>query len=190
MFALCKNIPTFLKCPHCVPVSVSLLHVRPCLSGPEFWCSISYFELDVQVGEMFKVQSSCPLVTVDGYVDPSGGDRFCLGQLSNVHRTAASHRARWPVWPVTVLVLVAGAVLEEEMSALSNYLKKTSNFRGIIFLQASHWSGGSAGVSGGGGCLDALPQRPLCVCSEFLPGPGGWQSTWRWGSQDLPWSLY
>ncbi|XP_041799384.1 mothers against decapentaplegic homolog 4-like [Chelmon rostratus] len=62
--------------------------------GPEFWCSISYFELDIQVGEMFKVQSSCPLVTVDGYVDPSGGDRFCLGQLSNVHRTAASHRAR------------------------------------------------------------------------------------------------
>ncbi|XP_041649342.1 mothers against decapentaplegic homolog 4 isoform X2 [Cheilinus undulatus] len=62
--------------------------------GPEFWCSISYFELDVQVGEMFKVQSSCPQVTVDGYVDPSGGDRFCLGQLSNVHRTATSHRAR------------------------------------------------------------------------------------------------
>ncbi|XP_055359380.1 mothers against decapentaplegic homolog 4-like isoform X2 [Betta splendens] len=65
-----------------------------CFPGPDFWCSISYFELDVQVGEMFKVQSSCPLVTVDGYVDPSGGDRFCLGQLSNVHRTAASHRAR------------------------------------------------------------------------------------------------
>lgn len=66
----------------------------PRVSGPEFWCSISYFELDVQVGEMFKVQSNCPLVTVDGYVDPSGGDRFCLGQLSNVHRTSTSHRAR------------------------------------------------------------------------------------------------
>ncbi|XP_026155613.1 mothers against decapentaplegic homolog 4 isoform X3 [Mastacembelus armatus] len=62
--------------------------------GPEFWCSISYFEMDVQVGEMFKVPSSCPVVTVDGYVDPSGGDRFCLGQLSNVHRTDASERAR------------------------------------------------------------------------------------------------
>ncbi|GLD63287.1 mothers against decapentaplegic homolog 4-like isoform X1 [Lates japonicus] len=61
--------------------------------GPEFWCSISYFEMDVQVGEMFKVPSSCPVVTVDGYVDPSGGDRFCLGQLSNVHRTDASERA-------------------------------------------------------------------------------------------------
>ncbi|XP_059412752.1 mothers against decapentaplegic homolog 4-like isoform X2 [Carassius carassius] len=62
--------------------------------GPEFWCSVSYFEMDVQVGEMFKVLSSCPVVTIDGYVDPSGGDRFCLGQLSNVHRTDASERAR------------------------------------------------------------------------------------------------
>lgn len=64
------------------------------LPGPEFWCSISYFEMDVQVGEMFKVPASCPVVTVDGYVDPSGGDRFCLGQLSNVHRTDSSERAR------------------------------------------------------------------------------------------------
>lgn len=63
--------------------------------GPEFWCSIAYFEMDVQVGEIFKVPSSCPVVIVDGYVDPSGGDRFCLGQLSNVHRTDASERARW-----------------------------------------------------------------------------------------------
>uniref|UniRef100_A0A8C4Q5U1 MH2 domain-containing protein n=1 Tax=Eptatretus burgeri TaxID=7764 RepID=A0A8C4Q5U1_EPTBU len=50
--------------------------------------------MDVQVGETFKVPSGCPVVTVDGYVDPSGGNRFCLGQLSNVHRTEASERAR------------------------------------------------------------------------------------------------
>ena len=31
---------------------------------------------------------------VDGYVDPSGGNRFCLGALSNVHRTEQSERAR------------------------------------------------------------------------------------------------
>lgn len=72
-------------------------------AGPEFWCSISYFEMDVQVGEMFKVPSSCPVVTVDGYVDPSGGDRFCLGQLSNVHRTDASERARCVPAPPTAL---------------------------------------------------------------------------------------
>ncbi|RXN08382.1 mothers against decapentaplegic -like protein [Labeo rohita] len=62
--------------------------------APDYWCSIAYFEMDIQVGETFKVPSNCPIVTVDGYVDPSGGDRFCLGQLSNVHRTEAIERAR------------------------------------------------------------------------------------------------
>ncbi|KAK7933193.1 hypothetical protein WMY93_004089 [Mugilogobius chulae] len=42
--------------------------------APDYWCSIAYFEMDVQVGETFKVPSSCHVVTVDGYVDPSGGD--------------------------------------------------------------------------------------------------------------------
>uniref|UniRef100_A0A669CTC2 Mothers against decapentaplegic homolog n=1 Tax=Oreochromis niloticus TaxID=8128 RepID=A0A669CTC2_ORENI len=67
---------------------------HPAHYSPDYWCSIAYFEMDVQVGETFKVPSSCPIVTVDGYVDPSGGDRFCLGQLSNVHRTEAIERAR------------------------------------------------------------------------------------------------
>jgi hypothetical protein len=49
---------------------------------------------DLQVGETFKVSSALPSVTVDGYVDPSGGNRFCLGALSNVHRTDLSERAR------------------------------------------------------------------------------------------------
>ncbi|XP_063374275.1 mothers against decapentaplegic homolog 4 isoform X3 [Cydia amplana] len=64
------------------------------LPAPEYWCSVAYFELDTQVGETFKVPSSRPNVTVDGYVDPSGGNRFCLGALSNVHRTEQSERAR------------------------------------------------------------------------------------------------
>uniref|UniRef100_A0A672M088 Mothers against decapentaplegic homolog n=1 Tax=Sinocyclocheilus grahami TaxID=75366 RepID=A0A672M088_SINGR len=63
-------------------------------ASPDCWCSIAYFEMDIQAGETFKVPSNCPVVTVDGYVDPSGGDRFCLGQLSNVHRTEAIERAR------------------------------------------------------------------------------------------------
>ncbi|VVC37335.1 Hypothetical protein CINCED_3A018846 [Cinara cedri] len=62
--------------------------------APEYWCSIAYFELDTQVGEMFKVTSACPHVTVDGYVDPSGSNRFCLGALSNVHRTEQSEKTR------------------------------------------------------------------------------------------------
>ncbi|NXR73141.1 SMAD4 protein, partial [Pycnonotus jocosus] len=76
------------------PVHNELAFQPPISNHPEYWCSIAYFEMDVQVGETFKVPSSCPVVTVDGYVDPSGGDRFCLGQLSNVHRTEAIERAR------------------------------------------------------------------------------------------------
>ncbi|XP_054712198.1 mothers against decapentaplegic homolog 4-like isoform X3 [Uloborus diversus] len=62
--------------------------------APEYWCSIAYFELDQQVGETFKVSSTFSSVIVDGYVDPSGGNRFCLGALSNVHRTEQSERPR------------------------------------------------------------------------------------------------
>ncbi|KAH8023679.1 hypothetical protein HPB51_015175 [Rhipicephalus microplus] len=62
--------------------------------APEYWCSIAYFELDQQVGETFKVPSSFSGVIIDGYVDPSGGNRFCLGALSNVHRTEKSEKAR------------------------------------------------------------------------------------------------
>ncbi|KAH7642233.1 smad/Smad4 homolog Medea isoform X2 [Dermatophagoides farinae] len=61
---------------------------------PEYWCSIAYFELDQHVGETFKVPSNFNSVTIDGYVDPSGGNRFCLGALSNVHRAEPSEKAR------------------------------------------------------------------------------------------------
>ena len=62
---------------------------------PEFWCSISYFELDVQVGSSFKVKSGgAKTVYVDGYVEQNDRQRFCLGALSNVHRTDISERAR------------------------------------------------------------------------------------------------
>lgn len=77
--------------PGAIVTIAGLLSAQP---APEYWCSVAYFELDTQVGETFKVPSSCPNVTIDGYVDPSGGNRFCLGALSNVHRTEASDKAR------------------------------------------------------------------------------------------------
>lgn len=79
------------------PEAMSIAVVQQPISNlppPEYWCSIAYFELDQQVGETFKVPTSYGSVIVDGYVDPSGGNRFCLGALSNVHRTEQSDRAR------------------------------------------------------------------------------------------------
>merc|ERR1711976_889696 len=66
----------------------------PLEKKPNFWTTISYFERDVPVGEPFKVSSELQTVTVDGYVDPSNTGRFCLGQLSNVHRTEQTDRTR------------------------------------------------------------------------------------------------
>ncbi|CAF1411438.1 unnamed protein product [Rotaria magnacalcarata] len=61
----------------------------------EYWCSIAYYERDVQVGETFKVPDTFKEVTIDGGTDMATvGDRFCLGPLSNVHRTDASEKAR------------------------------------------------------------------------------------------------
>lgn len=68
--------------------------MRNLLPAPDHWCSVQYFELDHKVGETFKVMGSYRQVEIDGYVNPSEMHRFCLGQLSNVHRTEASEKAR------------------------------------------------------------------------------------------------
>ncbi|KAL4083384.1 hypothetical protein QTP88_028708 [Uroleucon formosanum] len=86
-----------MQLPHPIFWGVSDMELNGLLSSqpaPEHWCLIAYFELDTQVGEMFKVASTCPRVTVDGYVDPSKSNRFCLGALCNVQRTEQSERAR------------------------------------------------------------------------------------------------
>lgn len=62
---------------------------------PDHWCSIAYFEMDTQVGETFKVPFKHKSVVIDGFFDPSVENRFCLGALSNVHRTGPIERARY-----------------------------------------------------------------------------------------------
>ena len=59
---------------------------------PEYWCSINYFELDVQVGETFKVKSGTRSVKVDGYVRVDDDRRFCLGALTNLQRKPESDK--------------------------------------------------------------------------------------------------
>ncbi|OXU24444.1 hypothetical protein TSAR_011483 [Trichomalopsis sarcophagae] len=70
---------------------------RPWISRtplPDEWCSIAYFELDTQVGETYKVNKAVQTITIDGYLDPFSKNRFCLGALSNIHRTERSEKTR------------------------------------------------------------------------------------------------
>lgn len=61
---------------------------------PEYWCTISYFEGDLQVGDIFKVRSNYSSVVIDGFFDSSREDRFCLGALTNIQRSNGSEKTR------------------------------------------------------------------------------------------------
>ncbi|CAD6188227.1 unnamed protein product [Caenorhabditis auriculariae] len=61
--------------------------------SPNCWATISYYELNTRVGELFKLNNRC--VTVDGYTDPSNCDhRICLGQITNVNRNSTIENTR------------------------------------------------------------------------------------------------
>ena len=68
---------------------------------PDHWCSITYYELDVPVGEPFK--ATVDFISIDGYTD-NDKKRFCLGALTNVQRKEVSE--------VTRLYIGKGVTLE------------------------------------------------------------------------------
>ena len=59
---------------------------------PLFWCQIRYYEFSQQIGEVCLVRPN--QFSVDGGTDPSSGERFCLGSLSNVNRQEIVERTR------------------------------------------------------------------------------------------------
>lgn len=61
---------------------------------PDYWCTINYYEGDLQIADIFKVRSLYQSVIIDGFFDSSREDRFCLGALTNVQRTNSSEKAR------------------------------------------------------------------------------------------------
>ena len=71
---------------------------------PDFWCSITYFELDVQVGEPFKATND--FIAVDGYFEQNDKSRFCVGALTNVQRKEVSETTRLYIGKGVTLELV------------------------------------------------------------------------------------
>ena len=62
------------------------------MSEPEFWCFVNYYELNTQIGDTFKANSST--FTIDGYTSPISKDQYCLGGISNIKRDEVTIKAR------------------------------------------------------------------------------------------------
>ena len=72
--------------------SKSDLFVPVMYSEPQYWCSISYYELNTRIGEIYR--ASQDTLAVDGFTDPSSSERFCLGLLSNINRNSVVEQTR------------------------------------------------------------------------------------------------
>ncbi|XP_065884799.1 mothers against decapentaplegic homolog 9-like isoform X2 [Dysidea avara] len=103
----------------CVNDTSSYIAVR--YQEPEYWCSIFYYELNNRVGEAFRATQSH--VVVDGYTDPTCVDRFCLGQLSNLHRNSIIENTRRHIGKGVHLFYVGGECFVECLSDSSIFVK-------------------------------------------------------------------
>ena len=89
---------------------------------PKHWCSIAYYELNHRVGELFEASRSD--VVIDGFADPSvSADRFSVGHLSNIYRTAAVENARRHIGKGIHIRYVLGEVFIECLSEYSVFVQ-------------------------------------------------------------------
>jgi len=91
---------------------------------PGAWCSIGYYEMRSRTGELFHATK--PVLTVDGYTDPSSQDRFCLGLLSSITRTEIIEMTRRHIGKGVRLYYFGGEVFAECLSSSSIFVQSSN----------------------------------------------------------------
>ncbi|GMT20061.1 hypothetical protein PFISCL1PPCAC_11358, partial [Pristionchus fissidentatus] len=65
----------------------------PIVPTPQYWTTISYYELNTRIGDQYKIVNKS--VIVDGFTDPSNSEsRICLGLITNVNRNSTIENTR------------------------------------------------------------------------------------------------
>jgi hypothetical protein len=72
--------------------------LRKSANNQDYWCSISYYEFNERVGEVWHAPKEMTTVVIDGFTQPSDGqgqgNRFSLGLLTNINRKAECDSTR------------------------------------------------------------------------------------------------
>lgn len=99
-----------------------LVDVAPVFyTEPVSWCSVVYYEKNQHVGEVFHASQPC--LTIDGFMDPSSAERFCLGIYSNASRDVSIEQTRRHIGKGVTLYYIAGEVFAQCRSDSSIFVQ-------------------------------------------------------------------